>query len=603
MADEFDDAGEDLLNRYFDGAASAEEVAALEARLLADDEFADRVSRWCLMHRQITELMTENALHEIMDRFVQGAPRPPKQVWAGAQSVSRVDDEGSSIPVGRGRKWLFAAATAAAVAAIVAASWWSYMASQAGGLADSAAGRPVRRPGVAPDPLLFDANLNKGTPVGEEIIATITRLADAVWAKDGAKLSPGDQLAIGDRVVLESGMVKVTFECGAEVVLEGPCDFEIQSQMLGYLSSGKITADVPRRAFGFGILSPGVDFVDLGTSFGVNVGAGGDTELHVFEGEVLCSPAAAQEGDANESFHVLANRAVTFDATGAVPSDIAMDADGFSGLRALRRPATVDAKRLPADRLALWLAADAAVGTDRAGRVVSWQDLIYGDNQAAEDAVQADEHARPLLVDKALNGRPAIRFDGDSDWLLTTPLETTDDQTVLIVGQFTPNVYDKRLWGGQIINYDGPPSRYLSNLLEPGVLQIGEPLLEEQFKPTLLSAQVFAGFIGRATVEVGRVDAEPVGADAPFVLAYTYDYANRRAELRINGKLYGSARAYAPHGITSRKIIGRHAWMQNFFHGDLAELLIYNQALSSDDLAATTAYLAEKYSIELEQGK
>jgi hypothetical protein len=230
--------------------------------------------------------------------------------------------------------------------------------------------------------------------------------------------------------------------------------------------------------------------------------------------------------------------------------------------------------------------------------------VIYGDNVSAEDAVQADATARPRLVEKAIGGRRAIRFDGNSDWLLTTPLETTDDQTVLIVGQFTPNAFDKsRRWGGQILNYDGPPSRYLSNLLEPGVLQIGEPLLEEQFTPTLLSAQVFAGFIGRATVEVGRIDAEPVGADAPFVLAYTYDYANRQAELRINGKLYGSARAYAPHGITSRKIIGRHAWMQNFFHGDLAELLIYNQAMAPDELRATTAYLAAKYGIEVVAGE
>ena len=110
-----------------------------------------------------------------------------------------------------------------------------------------------------------------------------------------------------------------------------------------------------------------------------------------------------------------------------------------------------------------------------------------------------------------LNGHPAVRFDGKSNYLLTTPLETTDDQTVIFVCQYSPNALDKgRKWGGQIINYDGPPSRFLSNTLEPGVLQIGEPLLEQEFKPTLLSGQVFAGFIGSATVESGRVDASPV---------------------------------------------------------------------------------------------
>ena len=67
----------------------------------------------------------------------------------------------------------------------------------------------------------------------------------------------------------------------------------------------------------------------------------------------------------------------------------------------------------------------------------------------------------------------------------------------------------------------------------------------------------------------------------------------------INGHNYGEARAFAPQGITSRKIIGRHAWMQLFYHGDLAEMLIYNKALSDQDLADTTSYLANKYSIDM----
>jgi hypothetical protein len=203
-------------------------------------------------------------------------------------------------------------------------------------------------------------------------------------------------------------------------------------------------------------------------------------------------------------------------------------------------------------------------------------------------------------VSDAINGKAAIRFDGESDYLLTTPLETTDDQTVLFVCQFTPNATDdERVWGGQILNYDGPPSRYLSDTLEPGVLQIGEPLLATEFKPTFLTAQVFAGFVGETTVESGRVDAHPVGVRKPILVAYTYNYTQGQSELRIDGVLCGTSRAFAPQGITSRKIIGRHAWMQLYFHGDLAEMLIYNTALSPEQLAETSSYLAEKYSITL----
>jgi hypothetical protein len=345
--------------------------------------------------------------------------------------------------------------------------------------------------------------------------------------------------------------------------------------------------------------------VDLGTSFGVEVGDHGRTELHVFEGEVLCSePSKQQAGQRNEVIHVTANKAMEFGTESGQPSDIAMNEAQFSRLIALRRAADVQAGHLTEDKLALWLAADVAVTTDAAGRVISWQDIVYGDNKSGEDAIQVDEKARPLLVKDALHGRPAIRFDGESDYLLTTPLETTDDQTVMFVCQYGPQAFRKgRKWGGQIINYDGPPNRYLSDLSQPGVLQIGEPLLEEEFKPSLVTGQVFAGFIGSATVESGRVDAAPVGAGTPVVVAYVYDYEYERGKsyLMINGRKYGEARAFAPQGITSRKIIGRHAWMELYFGGDLAEMLIFNKALAPNELAQTTAYLADKYAITLDE--
>jgi hypothetical protein len=416
-------------------------------------------------------------------------------------------------------------------------------------------------------------------------------------------------------------MAKVTYDCGAEVVLQGPCEFIVEDSMLGRLTSGRMTAHVPRRAFSFAILSPQVDFVDLGTSFGIDVGDSGTTQLHVFEGEVLCSQPKKPAAGRSDVIHVLANKAMEFTTPSGPPSNIALNEEQFARLIALRRAADFDAGHLVEDELALWLAADVAVTTDPQGRVISWQDLIYGDNQSAEDAIQTIDTARPRLVADSMNGRPAIRFDGNSDFLLTTPLETTDDQTVLMVMQYSPSVYGKdRRWGGQILNYDGPTqvpedirsdkdlaerTRYLSNTLVPGVLQIGEPLLEGEFKPTLLTGQVFAGFIGSATVESGRIDTVEVGADRPVIVAFVYDYEYEHGKsfLAINGRRYGEARAFAPQGVTSRKIIGRHAWKQLYFHGDLAELLIFNKALSAEELSQTTTYLADKYEIALDQNE
>ncbi|TWT92855.1 FecR protein [Botrimarina colliarenosi] len=582
-----------LASRYVDGTITGPELAELERRVLVEDGAAERLSEWCLMHRQIVDILSEDRLHDLIDQMLVGRPGPPRGVFS---EVNQRRSRPKTRPGINSRylriraMWPAGLAVAAGVAGLALFFWWRPTLLRV---------NPLAAPAFANQP-------NESAAAGAEgraaVVASLTQLIDASWRSPEAALEQGQLIAAGGRVQLASGRAKVTFDCGAEVVLLGPCDFELQSSMVAILHSGRLTADVPRRAFGFGVLCPGVDLVDLGTSFGVNVEPHGETELHVFKGEVLCSPNQPRLPGAQSLIHVVENEAKHFSRDGSDSSvgDIAMDVDQFESLLALRRSATTAPAGLASQRLALWLAADRAVVTDTEGRVINWPDLLYGDNSAAEDALQPDPDARPQLAIDAINGLPAVRFDGDSDFLLTTPLETTDDQTVVFVCQFTASALDDaRTWGGQIINYDGPPSRYLSDTLEPGVLQIGEPLLEADFRPTLLTSQVFAGFVGATTVEAGRVDGLEIGVGRPTLVAYTYNYGAQKSELRINGELVGTARAFAPQGITSRKIIGRHAWMQLFFHGDLAEMLIYNEALPSGQLRATSQYLADKYAIEL----
>src|SRR5262245_54242774 len=74
--DEFDA----ILSHYLDGSITADELAQLEAKLLADADFAAHFSRWCLLHRQIGELLTESTLHEIMDQFATGTGSLPKNM-------------------------------------------------------------------------------------------------------------------------------------------------------------------------------------------------------------------------------------------------------------------------------------------------------------------------------------------------------------------------------------------------------------------------------------------------------------------------------------------------------------------------------------------
>jgi hypothetical protein len=595
-----DDPLERLLSRYFDGELDAHGVAELEGRLIDDANAPRRAAEWCLAHRQITDVLSEDRLHDLIDQMLVGRPGPPREVFE-PRTLSSPSAGRRLVPRAA---WALSLATIATAAAIVFAIFrpldW----------------RPANGPGgknspqeanvtASTDPVPFEFSLQPGTSsprTESHSIASLAQVIDVVWESPEATLESGQDLLPGSHVRLRSGRAKVTFDCGAEVVLEGPCDFELQNKMVGLLHAGRLTADVPKRAFGFGVLCPGVDLVDLGTSFGVSVQGGAQTELHVFEGEVLCSPNEPDTAGARRIVHVRENEAMSFTSGASDSADLPLDTVQFASLRSVRRSDRQAPEGMTADELALWLAADTGVVTDAKGRVISWSDRLYGDNRSAEDALQAEAVARPLLAKDAINGQPAVRFDGESDFLLTTPLQTIDDQTVVLVCQFSDAALNPdRRWGGQILNYDGPPSRYLSDTLEPGVLQIGEPLLESQFKPTLISGQVFAGFVGETTVESGRVDAAPAGVGAPTIVAYTYNYTQGRAELRVNGRLAGVSRAFAPQEVTSRKIIGRHAWMALFYCGDLSEMLIYNKALSAEELDATSLYLSRKYAIPMSE--
>ncbi|MBQ12376.1 MAG: hypothetical protein CMJ45_12615 [Planctomyces sp.] len=136
-------------------------------------------------------------------------------------------------------------------------------------------------------------------------IATLAYTSHARWESGERVL--GDGFGKG-KLNLEVGLVRLDFRNGATVTLQGPAEFEILSIDRTILSSGILTASIPESAVGFKVLTPAMDVVDLGTAFGVSVGADGETDVCVFEGEVEVSlsnsadtPQLVREGNAVRS--------------------------------------------------------------------------------------------------------------------------------------------------------------------------------------------------------------------------------------------------------------------------------------------------------------
>ena len=114
-------------------------------------------------------------------------------------------------------------------------------------------------------------------------VARLVTSLDANWRDIDP--TPGAFLEKGS-FRLDSGTVELEFNRGARVTLQGPSSFELKSTDLLHVSSGNLVARIPEEAIGFTITTNEAEVVDLGTEFGLRVGDGRQTEVHVIEGLV-----------------------------------------------------------------------------------------------------------------------------------------------------------------------------------------------------------------------------------------------------------------------------------------------------------------------------
>ena len=471
-------------------------------------------------------------------------------------------------------KWRFALSILAASVATFFVSWLI--------LADNNQPQPVTK--TQPDssvPTVPEAPL--------EYVATLTGAVDCQWANFSVSPKYGEPLEAGREITLLTGLAQLTFDDGAKVVLQGPATFKVEGTGSALLSAGKLSALVPRQAVGFRIQTPTAEVVDLGTEFGLEVDSDGKTEVHVFTGEVVIWNRENSKTTSTGQ-HLEQHEAALMEAGQEHSLNLEYDDSKFGFRQFSPQLSAEELPPLAVTRdLALWLAADVLLKTDDSGKVIAWRDIATGDNQTEEDAWQHDPLHRPEYIRKSLGGLPAVRFDGETSFLTTTPLVSTEDQTLFLVFA-RDDQPAKRPQLRQLINYNGPPYP-LDFGQSLRVLQIGDQNEDGKYW-----ARYFAG-VGedKFIYNVGSIATErAVGPWDPVLLAYRYDAANNQAQLWLNGHLQGTDTAPRWKSYTSRKVIGRHP-RQGFFGGDISEVLIFNGSLNDAEVLEVTDYLMTKY--------
>jgi hypothetical protein len=202
--------------------------------------------------------------------------------------------------------------------------------------------------------------------------------------------------------------------------------------------------------------------------------------------------------------------------------------------------------------LALWVRADVGVEADAAGHVSAWRDQSGKGN----DLVQEAPSPQPLLAPDAQNGLPALRFDGQDDFM-----------------QFTTRLDHGIGTAFFVLNSDSAPGpRWLLGDIDSSHLDFypGVPAL---WRSPSTSALILNGqtWLNGAPVD-GTTTARPA-AMAVLEVAPTAPVSADRL----------FSHAYGPW-----------SWP---WQGEIAELAIYDHALSSMERKAIADSLALKYGL------
>jgi hypothetical protein len=163
-------------------------------------------------------------------------------------------------------------------------------------------------------------------------VGRITGMFACQWADPKTEAFNGAYVSLGRKYALAAGLMEITYDTGAKVIVEGPCTYEVESKSSGYLSLGRLTAKVEERGekrgeMGakrdgktdrnqsyrqetlrshaspsplsplpsplFAIRTPTAIVTDLGTEFGVECDKSGATRSNVFRGSVRFETASA----------------------------------------------------------------------------------------------------------------------------------------------------------------------------------------------------------------------------------------------------------------------------------------------------------------------
>jgi hypothetical protein len=235
-------------------------------------------------------------------------------------------------------------------------------------------------------------------------------------------------------------------------------------------------------------------------------------------------------------------------------SNVAGDST-YSNEVSITTPAT--GVTLPSTGMKLWLRVDSGITKDANNHVNHWIDQSGTGN----DAVQSVVGSSPVYVQGDSITQSVVRFDGSASYM-NGPLALGTQMSIFAVVKQGTNGGFKR-----VITNEG--HFYL------GVGSVGN----------------FASFYGNGTWGTTQSHPAPL-LSTQFNVVESVNDGNDNAY--INGQLI-ETRANPMGAFTNGYELGRYPGGSQYWDGDIAEVLIYDTALSAADRQNVETYLASKY--------
>lgn len=133
---------------------------------------------------------------------------------------------------------------------------------------------------------------------------------DLKWNFEARK--QGDTI-FNEALRLTQGHIVLKYENGAEIKIQGPAEYTLHGPDSATLNYGTLAAHIPEAAQGFTIDAPKALITDLGTEFSLKVNQQGQSEVLVYDGEVVSS-LLGEDGNTLKHLNLYANEAIRIDA-------------------------------------------------------------------------------------------------------------------------------------------------------------------------------------------------------------------------------------------------------------------------------------------------